>query len=156
MKGLWTSQLAARLAMPTAIMGVCLWYLSSLWDARMRQQNLILILPVVIAMLPFYLWIIVFELRRHAALGDAPPSEAASGGNRDHLAFMAVSLGSVALFYLFGAIPATVVTLVVSLLVLHIRSPRILIAMPCVVIFVLWVVFVAIFGIRIPLFLSPL
>lgn len=122
----------------------------------MREQNLILILPIVIAMLPFWLWIIVFELRRHAALGDAPPPEDAGGGNRDHLSFMAVAVVSVALFYLFGAIPATVVTLVASLLVLHIRSPRILIGMPCVVIVVLWLVFVEIFGIRIPLFLSPL
>jgi hypothetical protein len=150
------TELVMRLAVPTAIMLASLWYLGSLWDARMRAQNLILVRPVVVAMIPFYLWIVVWEIRRHVALpagqAAAPPATASI---RDQVAFMGASVVSVPLFYVFGAVPATAVLLVASLWILRFRKPLVLILVPVLTSLLLWLIFVQVFGIRIPLFLVP-
>lgn len=143
-----------RLLVPTVIVGASLWYLSSVWNARMRDQNLVMIRPVVVTMIPFYFWIVVFEVRRHLGIGSAPAA-APAPANNDHLKLMAIAVLSVALFYLFGAIPATVIVLFASLLGLGVRKPVILAAVPVVTTLVLWLVFIETFGIRMPLFHVP-
>lgn len=150
------TELVMRLAVPTAIMLASLWYLGSLWDVRMRAQNLILVRPVVVAMLPFYLWIIVWEIRRHSVLPAAQEVGIPAAVNaRDQVAFMSVSVVSVPLFYLFGAVPATAVLLVVSMWILRFRRPVVLIVAPVLTSLLLWLIFVQVFGIRMPLFLTP-
>lgn len=150
------NEFVARLIVPTAVMAASLWYLGSLWDARMRAQNLILIQPVVVAMIPFYLWVIGFEIRRYrAVLRGEDVVQPAVPANRDHLKFMALAVATVVLFHFFGAVPATLVALVASLLILRINGPLILIGVPLVTTAVLWLVFIRVFGIRMPLFLAP-
>ena len=146
-----------RLLLASAIMAAAGWYLASLWDARMREQNLILILPVVVAMVPFYLWVLAFEIRRYRqALVDAGEAPApAEQGGYEHLYFMGVSIVSVAAFYLFGAVPATIAAMVGGLFLLGVRNPLLLLLLPVGTVLVLWFVFVMGFGIRIPLFLFP-
>lgn len=150
------TELVMRLAVPTAIMLASLWYLGSLWDVRMRAQNLILVRPVVVAMLPFYLWVIVWEIRRHSVLPAAQAAGIPAAVNaRDQVAFMSVSVISVPLFYLVGAVPATAALLVVSMWILRFRRPVVLFLVPVLTSVSLWLIFIQVFGIRMPLFLMP-
>jgi hypothetical protein len=150
------NEFVVRLIVPTAMMAAALWYLGSLWDARMREQNLILIQPVVIAMIPFYVWVVVFELRRYRTVrAGAGPACGQAPANSDHLRFMAICVVSFPLFYLFGAVPATLVALGASLFTLGMRRPIALIGTSVMVTAVLWLVFVELFGIRMPLVQSP-
>jgi hypothetical protein len=153
-----------RLAIATALMGAGLWYLGSLWDARMREQNLILIQPVVLIMIPFYLATIWFEYRRYRKeLENAAPARLVGeranedanlqeNANRNQIIFMVIAALSVAGFYILGAIPATILLIVAGLLVLGERRPLVITITAAVTTFVLWLVFVELFGIRMPLF----
>jgi hypothetical protein len=147
--------LAIRLLIASTMMGLALWYLASLWDARMREQNLILIRPVVLAMIPFYLWVVGYEIGRYRRIVRIGGRDQARHGSNEHLAFMAVAVASVVGFYLFGAIPATIATLIAGLLVLGVRQAPILVLLPLAVTLALWLVFAQGFGIRIPLFTVP-
>ncbi len=153
-----------RLIIATTLMAAGLWYLGSLWDARMREQNLILIEPVVIIMIPFYLATLWFEYGRYRKeLAKAAPVRRANetvrndanlqkNAERNQILFMAVAALSVAGFYLLGAIPATILLIVAGLLVLGERRPLVIAATAAVTTFVLWLVFIELFGIRMPLF----
>lgn len=154
-----------RIIIATVLMGAALWYLDSLWDARMREQNLILIRPVVLVMIPFYFATIFFEVRRYRAeLKKVVPAvtpaagrqrdEASTSGNQslNQAIFMAVAAASVAGFYILGAIPATILLIVSGLLVLGERRPVVIAITASVTTFVLWFVFIQLFGIRMPLF----
>jgi hypothetical protein len=153
-----------RLIIATTLMAAGLWYLGSLWDARMREQNLILIEPVVIIMIPFYLATLWFEYRRYRKeLAKAAPVRRANetvrndanlqkNAERNQILFMAVAALSVAGFYLLGAIPATILLIVAGLLVLGERRLLVIAATAAVTTFVLWLVFIELFGIRMPLF----
>lgn len=157
-----------RLLIPTALMAAGLWYLGSLWDARMREQNLILIEPVVILMIPFYLGALFYEYRRYvkevaaarlAAVASSPETRRNEAGDgeianatRNQALFLVTAAVSVAGFYILGAIPATILLIVAGLLILGVRKPLPLIVTPLVTTLVLWAVFIEIFGIRMPLF----
>lgn len=153
-----------RLIIPTVLMAVALWYLGSLWDARMREKNLILIQPVVLIMIPFYLATLWYEFRRYRKeLKTAKPpltgarTEAVDGNiqenaGRNQLLFMAVAALSVVAFYLLGGIPATILLIVSGLLVLGERRPTVIAITALATTFVLWLVFIELFGIRMPLF----
>lgn len=154
-----------RIVIATALMAAGLWYLGSLWDARMREQNLILIEPVVLLMIPFYLATLWFEYRRYQkelseARLRAPVPAAPKSGNetanaeRNQILFMVVAAAAVAGFYLLGAIPATILLIVAGLLVLGERRPMVIAITSLVTTFVLWLVFIELFGIRMPLFPS--
>lgn len=158
------NEFIVRLIIATALMAAGLLYLGSLWDARMREQNLILIEPVVIIMIPFYLATLWFEYRRYRkGLEKAAPVRSAretvrndanlqQNAGRNQILFMAVAALSVAGFYLLGAIPATILLIAAGLLVLGERRPLVIVITAAVTTFVLWLVFVELFGIRMPLF----
>lgn len=158
------NEFVIRLVIATALMAAGLWYLGSLWDARMREQNLILIQPVVLIMIPFYLATLWFEYRRYRKeMAKAVPAEKATktvladanlqaNANRNQFLFMGVAALGVAGFYLLGAIPATLLLIVAGLLVLGERRPMVIAITAGVTTFVLWLVFVQLFGIRMPLF----
>lgn len=151
-----------RIFIATALMGASLWYLGSLWDARMREQNLILIEPVVLIMIPFYLATLWYEYRRyrkelvaagakvHVAV--VKSENDAANPERNQIIFMGVAAASVAGFYVLGAIPATIILIVAGLLVLGERRPKVIVITAAVTTFVLWLVFIELFGIRMPLF----
>jgi len=159
-----------RLLIPTALMAAGLLYLGSLWDARMREQNLILIQPVVVLMIPFYLAAIFFEYRRYmremasartAAVDSTPerdPEESAvqqmPRAVRNQAIFMGMAAVSVVGFYVLGAIPATLLMILAGLLILGVRRPIILVGAPLITTLVLWAIFVEMFGIRMLLFPS--
>jgi len=156
MEGNARGDLVIRLLLASAMMAAALWYLSSLWNARMRDQNLILIYPVVIAMLPFYLSVVLYEVRRYRRItagSDGLGTPRAS--SYEHIGFMVVAAAGVGAFYLFGGIPATVGILAGGLLVLGVRQPLPLILIPPGVTLALWLVFIKGFGIRMPLWLAP-
>lgn len=153
-----------RVIIATALMAAGLWYLGSLWDARMREQNLILIQPVVLLMVPFYLATLWFEYRRYrkelenTASQRGTSESAAADANlqenavRNQILFMAVAALSVAGFYILGGIPATILLIVTGLLVLGERRPLVIAITAAVTTFALWFVFIELFGIRMPLF----
>lgn len=153
-----------RLFIATALMAAGLCYLGSLWDARMREQNLILIEPVVIIMIPFYLATLWFEYRRYRkemeALSSRTTPVGETGGNanlqenagRNQALFMGVAVLGVACFYILGAILATLIVITAGLLALGERRPMIIVITPLATTAVLWLVFIQIFGIRMPLF----
>ena len=141
-----------RLAVPTVLMAAAALYWASLLDARMREENLILIQPVVIFMLGCYVSVLVFEVRRYrkltAEVGAAAPRE----GIARELQFIALAVVGAALFWAFGAIPATLAVLAAGMLVLRVRGPVTLIVTSAVTTLLLWAIFVQGFGIRMPLF----
>lgn len=153
-----------RLVIATALMGAALWYLASLWDARMREQNLIMIQPVVLIMIPFYLATIWFEYGRYrkelekagaVRRADEPAKADANvqdNATRNQMIFMAVAALSVVGFYNLGAIPATMLLIIAGLLVLGERRPLVVAITATVTTFVLWLVFIQLFGIRMPMF----
>lgn len=151
-----------RIFIATALMGAGLWYLGSLWDARMREQNLILIEPVVLIMIPFYLATLWFEYRRYRKELEAAGARAhviavkneneAANPERNQIIFMLVAAASVAGFYVLGAIPATILLIVAGLLVLGERRPTVIAITALATTFVLWLAFIELFGIRMPLF----
>jgi hypothetical protein len=158
------NEFVIRLVIATALMAASLWYLGSLWDARMREQNLILIEPVVLIMIPFYLATIWFEYRRYrkelenavpvSLTGERAKKDAnrQDNANRNQIIFMVVAALSVPGFYILGAIPATILLILAGLLVLGERRPLVIAITTAVTTFVLWLVFVELFGIRMPLF----
>jgi hypothetical protein len=121
----------------------------------MREKNLILILPVVVAMVPFYFWVIYFEIQKFRSERSQPSPAPAAAVQHDHIVFMAVSVASVALFYLFGAVPATIISIFLGMFLLRIRRPLLLAAVPVLMTLVLWGIFVEGFGVRMPLFAFP-
>lgn len=141
---------AGRLAVPTLMMGVATAYWASLLDARMREQNLILIQPVFFFVALCYVLIVIFEIRRFRSLPRT------SGGDLSalatHLQFMAVAIIGAVLFPILGAIPATVAVLGGGMIVLGVRHPVTLCATTVLTIAVLWLVFVVGFGMRMTLF----
>jgi hypothetical protein len=152
-----------RLIVPTVLMGVALWYWGSLWDARMREKNLILIQPVVLIMIPFYFATLWYEFRRYrkelatamstrTVAAKADDANLQENAGRNQFLFMAVAALGVAGFYLLGGIPATILLIVAGLLVLGERRPSVIAVTALVTTFVLWLVFIELFGIRMPLF----
>jgi hypothetical protein len=106
-------------------------------------------------MMPFYLWVVVYEIRRYRQISPRDGDSERKEGDTNDLAFMAVAIASVAAFSFFGAVPATIATLVAGLVVLGVRQASILVLLPPGVTIVLWLVFAQGFGIRVPLFLLP-
>ncbi len=58
-------------------------------------------------------------------------------------------------FYLFGAVPATLLSVAGGMFLLRIRRPIQLITIPVVTTAALWLVFIELFGVRMPLFMWP-
>lgn len=153
-----------RVLIATVLMGAGAWYLASLWNARMRELNLILIEPVVFLMVPFYLGALHFEYRRYrAALAVAHdarrgPDPVAQDGDimpnasRNQARFLAMAAVSVVAFYVFGALLATVFMILGGMMILGVRRPVPLIVTPIVTTFVLWLVFIELFDIHMPLY----
>lgn len=144
----------ARLAVPTVLMIVGALYWASLLDARMREQNLILIQPVVVCMLAFYASIIVFEIRRYRRILERKHSENSAHGvvEAKQLYFIALAIAGAGAFWAFGAFVASVLILSGGMLLLGVRRPMIIVVVPLLTILVLWFVFVQGFGVRMPLF----
>ena len=150
-----------RVVIATALMIAAAWYLASLWNARMRELNLILIEPVVILMVPFYLGTLNFEYRRYrkelaAALAstrgpDSGGQSELENAGRNQVFFLALAAVSVAAFYTLGGLIATVFMIVGGMMILGVRKPMPLIITPVVTTFFLWLVFIKIFSIRMPL-----
>lgn len=152
-----------RALIATVLMGAGAWYLGSLWNARMRDLNLILIEPVVYLMIPFYLGTLHFEYRRYRKLlaaadgREVVPAVADEGelmpnATRNQVRFLAMAAVSVAAFYIFGALIATVFMIVGGMMILGVRRPVPLIVTPVVTTFFLWLVFIELFDIHMPLF----
>jgi ABC-type Fe3+-siderophore transport system permease subunit len=152
-----------RVLIATTLMGAGAWYLGSLWNARMRDLNLILIEPVVFLMIPFYLGALHFEYRRYrkqlaAAQGPGPvqvvvdEGEMMPNATRNQVRFLAMAAISVAAFYIFGALIATVFMIVGGMMILGVRRPVPLIVTPIVTTFFLWLVFIELFDIHMPLY----
>lgn len=144
-----------RLLVPTLLLAAATWYWMSLWDARMRDQNLILIQPVVFVIFGCYVLVVIFELRRYRTMlrQGRPTEEIAprSWYRNKRLHFMAVAGIGVALFPFAGAIPATLFSVLSGMLVLGVRNVLVLVAVPLCTTTLLWAVFVQGFGIRMPL-----
>jgi hypothetical protein len=153
-----------RLLIATVLMGSAAWYLGSLWNARMRDLNLILIEPVTFLMIPFYIGTIYFEYsryRKQIALARGASGEQTTGtgdstrsATHDQVRFLAMAAVSVAAFHILGALLATLFMIVAGMFILGVRRPVPLIVTPIVTIFLLWVVFIQLFNIRMPLYPS--
>lgn len=152
-----------RVLIATVLMGAGAWYLGSLWNARMRELNLILIEPVVFLMVPFYLGTVHFEYRRYrkelamahgTGLGPvvADDGDLMPNASRNQVRFLVLAAVSVAAFYIFGALLATVFMIVGGMMILGVRRPAPLIITPIVTTFLLWLVFIKLFDIHMPLY----
>lgn len=153
-----------RVLIATILMGAAVWYLGSLWDARMRELNLILIEPVVFLMIPFYLGALHFEYRRYqkeialaksaGAMRVTVPDEGdvMPNASRNQVLFLALAAVSVAAFYIVGALLATVFMILGGMMILGVRRPAPLIITPILTTFILWLVFIKLFEIRMPLY----
>lgn len=158
----YSSNFLARLFVATVFMGGALWYLWSLRDAVDRDRNLLLIGPVVLALIPCYLAVLVHEFRRlpERSTTEAPePADVAVGEpwvrrirqNRT-LHFIALAIVLVPALSLFGAIPVTAGFVLLGLLVLGVRKISLLVLVPAGTTAGLWAAFVLGLGIRIPLY----
>lgn len=151
-----TWDLLARLAIPTVLMAAAGLYWASLLDARMRDQNLILIQPVVIFLLGCYVLVIGWEIRRHLRLAkDLPPAGQGGGDIAKQIALIVIAIAGAALFRLLGAIPATLFVLVAGMLALGVRRPLVILLVSALTTSLLWLVFIKAFGMRMPLFIVP-
>ena len=143
-------EFVGRLAVPTMMMAAATAYWASLLDARMREQNLILIQPVFFFVALCYVLIVIFEIRRFRSVPRAEDGKEFAFAR--HLQFMAVAIGGAVLFPIFGAVPATVALLCGGMLVLGVRNPVTIGVTTVVTTAVLWLVFIQAFGMRMELF----